>query len=120
MLNIPSDELPRFFTVKVNDTSYIAFLDDIIRNNLDKVFKDCEIHGCYSIKITRDAELDLQDEYPGDLSEEIEKQLKKRDAGLATRFFAPNLGFLYALCKWQPGSSTCKMPMQQKVAFITT
>ncbi|MCR8561151.1 polyphosphate kinase 1 [Mucilaginibacter sp. BJC16-A38] len=86
MLNIPSDELPRFFTIKVDNTTYIAFLDDIIRNNLDKVFKDCEIHGCYSIKITRDAELDLQDEYPGDLSEEIEKQLKKRDAGLATRF----------------------------------
>jgi len=89
LLNIPSDELPRFFTVKSDNAIYIAFLDDIIRNNLDKVFKNTKIKGCYSIKITRDAELDLQDEYPGDLSEEIEKQLKKRDAGLATRFFLP-------------------------------
>jgi polyphosphate kinase len=86
MLNIPSDELPRFFTVKEDSITYIVFLDDIIRNNLDKIFKDGEIKGCYSIKITRDAELDLQDEYSGDLSEEIEKQLKKRDFGLATRF----------------------------------
>ncbi|MDB4919316.1 polyphosphate kinase 1 [Mucilaginibacter sp.] len=86
MLNIPSDELPRFFTVKAESITYIAFLDDIIRNNLDKVFKDVEIKGCYSIKITRDAELDLQDEYSGDLSDEIEKQLTKRDFGLATRF----------------------------------
>jgi polyphosphate kinase len=86
MLNIPSDELSRFFTVKVDEETYIAFLDDIIRNNLDKVFKDARIKGCYSIKVTRDAELDLQDEYPGDLSDEIEKQLKKRDQGLATRF----------------------------------
>ena len=86
MLNIPSDELPRFFTVKADDETYIAFLDDIVRNNLDKIFKDGRIKGCYSIKVTRDAELDLQDEYPGDLSDEIEKQLKKRDQGLATRF----------------------------------
>lgn len=86
LLNIPSDELPRFFTVKDNDRTYIAFLDDIIRINLDKIFPGVEIKGCYSIKITRDAELDLADEYSGDLSDEIEKQLKKRDFGLATRF----------------------------------
>ena len=85
-LNIPSDELPRFFTVGANETTYIAFLDDIIRYNLNKVFAGVKINGCYSIKITRDAELDLADEYPGDLSEEIDKQLKKRDFGLATRF----------------------------------
>lgn len=86
LLNIPSDELPRFFTAKDNGRTYIAFLDDIIRANLEKVFPLAEIKGCYSIKITRDAELDLADEYSGDLSEEIEKQLKKRDFGLATRF----------------------------------
>jgi len=85
-LNIPSDELPRFFTVKADETTYVAFLDDIIKYNLDKIFAGAKINGCYSIKITRDAELDLADEYPGDLSEEIDKQLKKRDFGLATRF----------------------------------
>lgn len=89
VLNIPSDELPRFFKVKVNGTAYIGFLDDIIRHNLDKIFKDFEVKGCYSIKITRDAELDLKDEYPGELSDQIEKQLKKRDLGLATRFLHP-------------------------------
>jgi polyphosphate kinase len=86
LLNIPSDELPRFFKVEVNGKVFIAFLDDIIRCNLHKVFQDSTIKGCYSIKITRDAELDLKDEYPGSLSDEIEEQLKKRDAGLATRF----------------------------------
>jgi len=86
LLNIPSDELSRFFTVKATETTFILFLDDIIRHNLDKVFTGAKINGCYSIKITRDAELDLMDEYPGDLSEQIDKQLKKRDFGLATRF----------------------------------
>lgn len=86
LLNIPSDELPRFFSIKADGETYITFLDDIIRNNLDKVFRGHSIKGCFSIKVTRDAELDLKDEYPGDVSEQIERQLKKRDFGLATRF----------------------------------
>lgn len=86
LLNIPSDELPRFFSTKCDGEQVICFLDDIIRFNLHKLFKTSVIEGCYSIKITRDAELDLKDEYPGELSEQIEKQLQKRDNGLATRF----------------------------------
>lgn len=86
VLNIPSDELPRFFSAKGDDGQYLIFLDDVIRFNLDKLFPHAEIKNCYSFKITRDAELDLKDEYSGDLSEQIEKQLNKRDLGFATRF----------------------------------
>lgn len=85
LLNIPSDNLPRFFSTKCDGEQFICFLDDIVRFNLDKLFKDQVTH-CYSIKITRDAELDLKDEYPGELSDQIEKQLQKRDNGIATRF----------------------------------
>ena len=84
-LNIPSDELPRFFSVTSNNELYIAFLDDLIRYNLEKVFKE-KVIGCYSFKITRDAEFDFEGEYAGDLAEQLEKQLRKRDYGLATRF----------------------------------
>ncbi|RFZ90760.1 polyphosphate kinase 1 [Mucilaginibacter conchicola] len=86
LLNIPSDSLPRFYNTKVYGQQYICFIDDIVRENLPKLFKDCTVGGCYSIKVTRDAELDLKDEYPGELSEQIEKQLQKRDQGFATRF----------------------------------
>ncbi|MEO7212560.1 polyphosphate kinase 1 [Mucilaginibacter sp.] len=86
LLNIPSDSLPRFFSAKADGEQYILFLDDVIRFNLDKLFGKAEIKNCYSFKITRDAELDLKDEYSGDLSEQIEKQLNKRDLGFATRF----------------------------------
>ncbi|MES2429045.1 MAG: polyphosphate kinase 1 [Bacteroidota bacterium] len=86
ILNIPSDELPRFYKIDDAGTTHIIFLDDIIRYNLDKVFTGHNVKGCYSFKITRDAELDLKDEYSGDLSEQIEDQLLKRDLGIATRF----------------------------------
>lgn len=86
VLNIPSGDLPRFYKIEDKGKTFIIFLDDIIRYNLDKLFRGETVKDCYSFKITRDAELDLKDEYPGDLSEQIEKQLQKRDLGIATRF----------------------------------
>ena len=84
VLNIPSDSLPRFYQVTAAG-QYILFIDDIIRHHLHTIFPDATINGVYSFKITRDAELDLQDEYEGNIAEKIERQLTKRDAGLATR-----------------------------------
>ncbi len=86
ILNIPSNQLPRFYKVETGDETFIVFLDDIVRFHLDRIFPEGEVTGCYSFKITRDAEIDLKDEYSGSLSEQLEKQLLKRDSGLATRF----------------------------------
>ncbi|MDO3628331.1 polyphosphate kinase 1 [Mucilaginibacter sp. BT774] len=92
ILNIPSDQLPRFYPVNIDKTQYVVFLDDIIRFNLDKIFKGASVKGCFSIKITRDAEIDVKDEYSGDILDGIENELKKRDSGLATRFlYEPGL-----------------------------
>ncbi|HJS56347.1 MAG TPA: polyphosphate kinase 1, partial [Chitinophagaceae bacterium] len=87
LLNIPSDQLPRFFELPaIGDKYYILFLDDVIRENLTEVFPGYKIHGAYCVKLTRDAELNLVDEFSGDIAEKIEKQLTKRDIGSATRF----------------------------------
>lgn len=85
IINIPSDNLSRFYTVHAANEQFVVFLDDIIKNNLQTIFKKAAIKGCYSFKITRDAELELEDEYEGDLARKIEQQLTKRDLGLATR-----------------------------------
>lgn len=88
IVNIPVDSLPRFYFIDDSNTGirFIIFLDDIIRANLDKIFKGYSIGESYSFKITRDAALDLYDEYEGDIADKIQQQLKKRDSGLATRF----------------------------------
>ena len=93
ILNIPSDSLPRFYQTTTTG-QYILFIDDIIRHHLHLVFPGATISGVYSFKITRDAELDLQDEYEGNIAEKIERQLAKRDAGLATRLlYEPGIAF---------------------------
>lgn len=86
ILNIPSDFLNRFCAVESDGRRYIIFLDDIILENIGSLFPEYKINSCHSFKITRDAELDLKDEYEGDVADEIEKQLRKRDMGFATRF----------------------------------
>lgn len=87
LLNIPSFNLPRFYELPMlSDDNYIAFLDDIIRENLSEIFSGYTIHGAYSVKLTRDAEMNLEDEFAGDLAEKIERQLEKRDTGHSTRF----------------------------------
>jgi len=100
VVNIPSDDIPRFYPVEAGGTRYILFIDDLVKAHLSFLFPGDGIVGAWSIKTTRDAELDLRDEYQGDLAEEIEKQLQRRDLGLATRFLYPAglpFGFLQRL-----------------------
>ncbi len=86
LLNIPSANLSRFTELPMlGDDHYIVFIDDVIRENLEEVFPGYTIHGSYSVKLTRDAEMSLEDEFAGDLAEKIEKQLEKRETGHATR-----------------------------------
>jgi polyphosphate kinase len=92
VINIPSDILSRFHTLTSGEIQYIIFLDDIIRINLPEIFKGRIITGCNSFKTTRDAELDLEDEFSGNLARKIEKKIHLRDKGDATRFlYEPGL-----------------------------
>lgn len=85
-LRIPSDKLPRFFKVKIEDITYFIFLDDIIRLHLDLIFPEERVVDCSSIKLNKDADLQIDDEYEGDLVAKIEKQIEKRNLGMPSRF----------------------------------
>jgi polyphosphate kinase len=87
IVNIPSEKVKRFFTLSpIDDYQYVIFLDDILRENLQYLFPNQDILGVYSIKINRDSELHLADDYSGNVLQRIERQLKKRDFGPPSRF----------------------------------
>lgn len=86
LITVPSDVLPRLFALNTSGSKYVVFLDDIIKNNLAYLFPGEMITGVYNIKITRNAELNLHDEIDEDITAALEKELKKRDLGFATRF----------------------------------
>lgn len=87
LVNIPVAQTGRFLKTPdpESDHTYLVFIEDMIAQNLAHLFPGRVIQGTWNIKITRDAELDLLDEF-GDLAEKMEKQLVKRDFGFATRF----------------------------------
>ena len=87
IVNIPSEKIQRFFVLEPqNNFQYVIFIDDIVRENLSRIFPNMQIQGMYSIKLNRNAELNLDMEYSGDLLQKIEKQLHKRDFGPPSRF----------------------------------
>jgi polyphosphate kinase len=86
IVKIPSDHLKRFITLPSSpDTHDIIMLDDVVRHNASLLFPGFDIIDSYSIKVTRDAELYIDDEYSGDLLEKIKTSLSKRNVGPASR-----------------------------------
>ena len=102
LMKIPFSKVPRFIELPPHEGKYyIMFIDDIIRANLQSVFPGYEIESCYSIKISRDADIYLEDEGKGNLLETIRKKVKKRKIGALSRFMydqAMPADFLAFIC----------------------
>lgn len=86
LVEVPED-LPRFVVLPERGCGHeVMFLDDLIRCNLDTLFPDSEVERAWAVKLTRDAELYLEDEFDGDLAEAIRKHLRDRETGVPSRF----------------------------------
>lgn len=87
IVKVPSDHLPRFIQLpSLNGRREIIMLDDIVRHSVSDMFPGYDIQDTYSIKLTRDAELYIDDEYTGDLLAKIRTSLTKRHVGPPSRF----------------------------------
>jgi len=102
LMKIPFSKVPRFIELpKHAGVSYLMFVDDIIRGNLSTVFPGYEIDSCYSIKISRDADIYFDDEKGIDIIDDIRRKVKKRKIGDLSRFMydrAMPRDFLAFLC----------------------
>ena len=86
-MKIPYAKVPRFIELPTHEGKhYIMFIDDIIRANLSSIFPGYVVESCYSIKISRDADIYLDDEKGGNIVENIRKKVKKRKIGALSRF----------------------------------
>lgn len=86
IIKIPSDHLPRFIELPTRKPGHeLIMLDEIVRHSVMWLFPGYQIINTYSIKLTRDGELYIDDEYQGDLVKKIKNSLLKRDVGPASR-----------------------------------
>jgi len=84
-----SNELPRFIILPTDGTEkHIILLEDIVRFCLPNLFAQFGFDKFlgYIIKVTRDAELDIDNDLNTNMISELEKSLKNRKKGKAVRF----------------------------------
>ncbi|MFT6811326.1 MAG: polyphosphate kinase [Saprospiraceae bacterium] len=87
IVKVPSDQLDRFIQLpNTGGTEHIIIMiDDVVRHSIPWIFPGYDIMQSYSIKLTRDAELYIDDEFSGDLLHKIQNSLRKRAVGPASR-----------------------------------
>ncbi len=89
LVKLPIAELPRFVSLPdIHDgLKHIVFTDDIIRANFNELYPNYAIDGAWSIKICRDADLGLSDDFEGDIADEIRDNLVLRKTGAPAGFY---------------------------------
>lgn len=87
IVKVPSDHLPRFIDLPSNsgEKHNIIMIGDVVRHNISLIFPGYDIINSFSIKLTRDAELYIEDEFSGNLVDKIKKSLNRRNIGPASR-----------------------------------
>ncbi len=86
-IKIPTENLPRFVKApKLKKRYLFFFLEDIIRHNLHLIFPGYIIEDSYTIKVSRNADLMIEDEFSGNLLDKLRNSLKKRKTGFPARF----------------------------------
>jgi polyphosphate kinase len=89
LVELPVDALGRFFIVPSNEGSTsILLLDDVIRYELEDLFYMFEFDeiGAYTFKLTRDAELDINDDISESYVNAIAQSLERRKDAPPVRF----------------------------------
>lgn len=89
LAEVPTDVADRFLILpSKGKNKYIILLDDVIRYNLKEVFVAFPYNQieAYTIKVTRDAELDIDNDISHSFLDKITKSVKARQKGVPVRF----------------------------------
>ncbi len=88
LIEVPADLVGRFVVLPKYGKQYVMYLEDVIRYNLEYILfvLDFDKIDAHTIKITRDAELDLDDDVSKSFLEKMTKSVKNRRVGDPVRF----------------------------------
>lgn len=88
VMKLPYSKVPRFIELpRRGDDRYLMFIEDIIKANLDTIFPGYEVESSYCIKISRDADILIDDAAnTSEIIEQVKTKIKKRKIGAVCRF----------------------------------
>lgn len=123
LIEIPTDSLPRFVILPQSRDPgekpvrrHIILLDDIIRFGLPEIFHsfDFDSFTAHAVKVTKDAELEIDEGLSQSYLQKMEKSLKQRRAGSTVRFVydsnLPPRSFKMLMEKLQLDENDTKVP----------
>lgn len=88
VMKTPYSKVPRFIELPKHEGNfYLMFIEDIIKSNLDIMFPGFIVDCSYCIKISRDADILIDDDdSQTDIVEKVKKKVKNRKTGAISRF----------------------------------
>ncbi|MCF0069002.1 polyphosphate kinase 1 [Dyadobacter sp. CY261] len=87
-VNIPAEPHGRFLELTESEGKrHVAFMEDVIRENLPLLFPGYNILESYALRVERETELAIEDEYPMQVAQRILKQLEKRNFVQPSQYF---------------------------------
>ena len=87
ILKMPYSKAPRFVQLpKHGDDYYLMFLEDIIKEHLPEVFVGYDVECSFCCKISRDADVFVDDVPAEDVVERLKEKVKQRKIGAVARF----------------------------------
>jgi len=87
IMNVPTAEMGRFITLpSTKGRVDLMYLEDALRLGASRYFKGWTVKACHAIKLSRDAELYLEDEFAEHVVDKVRKSLRKRRTGMPARF----------------------------------
>ena len=88
IVKLPYSEVPRFVELpSVDGNHYLMYMEDIIKMNIGLMFPGYEPDCSYCCKISRDADIMVDDASSAEvLVEQLKKKVKKRKIGAVSRF----------------------------------
>lgn len=84
VIQLPNN-ISRFYQIGSKDENQFILLEEIIKANADKLFPGMRAIESFAFRITRNADLDLEEEEADDLLTLIEEEVKKRRLGILVR-----------------------------------
>ncbi|MFN0119925.1 MAG: polyphosphate kinase 1 [Blastocatellia bacterium] len=91
----PGEEEPKFARVKlppnvprlipVGEGYTFILLEEIVAAHIESLFPGMEVLECQPFRITRDADIEIEEDEAGDLLKSVERQLRKRRLGFCVR-----------------------------------
>jgi polyphosphate kinase len=90
LIEVPTKVVPRFIILpgRKDKNKYIILLEDVVRFCLPRIFSyfGYDVYSSHVVKVTKDAEYDLDYDEPTNYSDKIEKGIKNRRKGKPVRF----------------------------------